>query len=118
MIDTIYIGKNILPILAYLNLTLIFILTIVSFKSIKKSISKIKKKYWVYLAFIILFGLIIRIVYAPMHHLFFIDESFSIVAAKNISFYFKSFISTGIYPKQIAWPAMIAISFLFFVAST
>tara|TARA_Y100000310_G_C20700789_1_gene829682 strand:+ start:5865 stop:7382 length:1518 start_codon:yes stop_codon:yes gene_type:complete len=113
MIDY-YINTRILPLLAYINLSLILIFLYISFPIILTKFKKIGKKYWLIILIVLLIGVLIRLFLVPHHHRFFIDESFYIGAAKNLLFYFKSTIATGIYPKQIGWPALLTIPFFLF----
>lgn len=114
MIELNFISQRILPLFAYINLFLIFLFLLLSCQIILKRLKKIRKIYWLVVFIILIISLLIRIYLAPHHHRFFIDESFYIGTAKNILYYFKSIISIGYYPKQIGWPALLAISFLIF----
>jgi len=97
--------------LGIINLFLIILFFILSYKDFR--LKKIKKKYWIILIFITLVGLILRLL-APHRHLFFIDESFYMGAAKSITEYGRSFLTTGPYSKQIGWPILLSIPFLLF----
>ncbi len=100
--------------LALINLFLILIFLFISFPAISNKFKKIGKKYWLIILIVLLLGLMIRLFLAPHHHRFFIDEAFYMGAAKNLLFYLKSTISTGIYPKQIGWPLLLTIPFFMF----
>ena len=99
-----YISQRIVPLLAYINLSLILILLFFPFRVIFKKLKRINKKYFLIVSIILIIGIVIRLYLAPHHHRFFIDESFYMGAAKNILYYFKSVTSDGIYAKQIGWP--------------
>jgi 4-amino-4-deoxy-L-arabinose transferase-like glycosyltransferase len=111
MIDY-YISTKIVPLIAFINLSLILIFLYLSFSK-----KVFKSKYWKPILIILTIALLIRLFLTPHHHRFFIDESFYIGAAKNIADYFTSSISTGIYPKQIGWPVILTIPFWIFGAS-
>jgi hypothetical protein len=107
----------ILPLIAFVNLILILIFFSKALKIFQKSFKDVGKKYFFILLVILLMALYIRSFATPHHHIFLIDESFYIEAAKNISTYFKSFLSTDYYPKQVGWPVLLSIPFFFFGAN-
>jgi len=108
------LSQGIMPLIAYLNLLLIMIFAILSSNIIYKKLTKIKKRYLIALIIVFLAGLYIRLHYSPLHHGFFIDESFYMESAKNILAHQRSFLSTGDYEKQIGWPVLLTIPFFIF----
>lgn len=115
MIEDI-LSQRALPLFAYINLSLIIVFLYLSRRYFASLLRKAGKKSMLLLFAVFLTALFIRAIIVPHHHRFFIDETLYIEAAKNIAYYFRSFISAGAYPKQIGWPSLLAIPFLIFGA--
>jgi len=110
-----------IALLTVLNLILIIIFFRLNYTEIKKQFSLISKPVWIMLFLILLFGTSLRVL-SPQHHMMFVDEYWTMDAAKNMFErgpadiceyidYERVFCSP--YPKTTGTPLRFSISFLF-----
>lgn len=107
-------------ILAGLDLLLIMAVLLWSLPDIRRQFAGIKKTVWVLLLLVFLFGAFLRAV-PPHHHMVFIDEYWTMEAAKNILFSGRSEMCEYLgyeevrcvpYHKLIGTPFIFSLAFL------
>lgn len=99
--------------LAFLNLLLIIYFILFTRKSWIKLFNSISKKSLLIVSLLCLANVIFILLFFPLAHRFFVDESFYMGAAKNIVRERAITLDDVKYEKQAGWPVLLSIAFFF-----